>query len=270
MDDHATVEVNYYLKRRFTDPYDKERGAHPFYLQTHHSFYQNFSKSWNADTAKFLEYGGGPVIYSLISAAPFFREITFSDYQQSNLDAVAAWRDAQEGHNWTPYFKYTISDLEGCVDSDTVVRQRQEEARAKCKRILRGDLHASDILFSDSEPPEDFQETFDVVSSNFCCDVAASTVEEYRTNIRRLGELVKPGGFLIGLASLGVTYWYTSYSNERKFHITIAETDVVKAYTNAGFDILYTDVHHLAESARHIIGDTKANMFVVGRKINHL
>lgn len=270
MEDHATVEVNYYLKRRFTDPYDKERGAHPFYLQTHHSFYQNFRKSWNADTAKFLEYGGGPVIYSLISAAPFFSEITFSDYQQSNLDAVVAWRDAREGHHdWAPYFKYTISELEGNTDCDKMLHQRQEEARTKCKTILRGDLHAKDILFSNSVPPEDFQEMFDVVSSNFCCDVAASTVEEYRTNIRRLGELVKPGGFLIGMASLGVTYWYTSYGNEPKFHITIDENDVKKAYSNAGFDIVHTDVHHLAEYARHIIGDTKANMFVVGCKQIH-
>lgn len=265
--DHATVELNYYL-RRFFDPYDKERGAHPFYLKTHHSFYQNFSKSWNADTAKFLEYGGGPTVYSLISAAPFFSEITFSDYQQSNLDAVVAWRDSQEGgHDWTSYFKYTISELEG-NDSDEMVHQRQEEARTKCKIILRGDLHAKDILFSDSLPPEDFpfQKKFDVVSSNFCCDVAANTVEEYHTNVRRLGELVKPGGYLIGMASLGVTYWYTSYGNERKFHITIDENDVKKAYGNAGFNIVYTDIHHLSESARHLIGDTKSNMFVVGRK----
>jgi hypothetical protein len=260
--DRAAVEVNYYLKRRFTDPYDKERGAHPFYLKTHHSFYEKFSKFWNPSTTKFLEFGGGPVIYPLISAAPFVNEITFADYQQSNIDAVIAWKHRREGHyNWDPYFKYVLAELEQ-NDSDEAVLKRQEEVRRKCTSILIGDIHAKDIL-SRSEKSD---EQFDIVSCNFCCEVAAETVEEYHANVQRLSKLVKPGGFLLSLASLEESYWYTSYSNERKFHLSIVEDDVKKAFIEAGFDIVYTDIHNLPESARHIIGDTKANYFIVGQK----
>ena len=266
--DRAAVEVNYYLNRRFSDPYDRERGAHPFYMKTHHAFYEMFSKSWNPSKATFLEYGGGPVIYPLISAAPFVSEITFADYQQSNIDAVIAWKTQCEGHyDWYSYFKYVILELEG-NDSDDAVSQRQEEVRRKCRNILLGDLHAKKILSlsSKSQSSENLCEKFDVVSCNFCCEVAAKTVEEYRINVQRLSNLVKPGGFLLSLASLEESYWYTSYSDERKFHLSIVEDDVKKAFSDAGLNIVYTDIHNLPESARHIIGDTKANYFIVGQR----
>lgn len=262
----ASVETNYYLKRRFTDPTDKERGAQPFYLRSIHNFYQRFSGSWEAGSAKLLEYGGGPVIYSLISAAPHFNEVTFSDYQQSNIDAVLAWKNCSEGyHDWTPYFKYVISQLEGKVD-DKAVALRQEDLRAKCKSFLLGDLHATDILRSNSMPLEDFRGKFDVVSSNFCCEVVAKDIKEYQANVRNLGELVMPGGYIISLVSLEESYWHTSYSDKRVFHLYLTEEDVIRAYTQAGFDVVHTDTHFLPESARNILNDCKANMFIAGRK----
>ncbi len=205
-------------------------------------------------------------MYSLISAAPHFSDIIFSDYQQSNLDAVMAWKNHLEGHHdWTPHFKHVISQLEG-NDSDEAVAQRQEELRVKCKRFLRCDLHANDILISDSVPSEDFRKKFDVVSSNFCCETVASDVKEYQSYVQRLGEYVKPGGHIIGLVSLEESYWHSSYSDKRTFNLYLTEEDVKRAYSGAGFDIVYTDVHFLPESARNILNDCKANMFIAGRK----
>lgn len=265
-----TIEVNYYLKRRFTDPYDKERGVQPFYLKSHHSFYQRFSSTWNASTAKFLEYGGGPVIYTLISAAPFVEEITFSDYQQSNIDAVIEWKkgSSESHHNWIPYFKYVTSELEGKSEPDSSedALQRQEEVRSKCKYFLRGDINTEDIMFSDSVPPKNFHEHFDIVSSNFCCEVAATTVEEYHSNIQRLGGLVKPGGYLIGLVSLEESFWFADYGEERRFHLSVMEDDVKKGYSDAGFDIICSEIHRIPVSAQNILNDCKAIMFVAGQK----
>jgi SAM-dependent methyltransferase len=251
-----TVETGYYLKRRFSDPTDKERGIQPFYLKSIHNFYQKFSGSWSAGSAKLLEYGGGPCIYSLISAAPHFSEVTFSDYQQSNIDAVMAWRSGSEDHHdWTPYFKYVISELEE-NDSDDAVVQRQEDLRKKCRHFLRGDLHAKNILSS-----EDYSNNFDVVSSNFCCEPVANDISEYQTNVENLGKLVKPGGYFIGLVSLEESYWHTSYSDERFFHLYLTEEDVKKAYGDAGLDVIYKDVELLPESAQNILNDCKAIMF---------
>lgn len=262
----ARVETTYYLNRRFTDPTDKERGAQPFYLRCIHNFYQRFGSSWEPGSARLLEFGGGPVIYSLISAVPFFNEITFSDYQQSNIDAVIAWKDRSQGHHdWTPYFKYVVSELEGDT-SDETVSLRQEELRVKCRHFLHGDLHATDVLSSDSVPPEDFSEKFDVVSSNFCCEPVANNIKEYEANVRSLGAFVKPGGFITSLVSLEESYYYASYSDTQMFHLSIVEDDVKKAYGDAGFDIISTDICYFQESARHILNDCKAIMFIAGQK----
>ena len=266
MEHKPSVDAGYYLKRRFSDPTDKERGAQPFYLRSIHNFYQKFSGFWNTGSAKLLEYGGGPVIYSLISAAPFVSEVTFADYQQTNIDEVLAWKNCSKGHHdWTPYFKYVISQLEG-NDSDEGVVQRQDELRAKCKEFLCGNLLAKNVLSSDSEPSDGFYEKFDIVSSNFCCDVVATDVKEYQSYVQSVGELVKPGGFIISLVSLEESYWHTSYSDERLFHLYLTKDDAEKAYSEAGFDIVYTDIHYLPESAHDILNDAKAIMFIGGQK----
>ena len=263
-----SVETSYYLKRRFTDPADKERGAQPFYLRSIHTFYQRFGGSWEAGSGKLLEYGGGPVIYSLISATPFFSEVFFADYQQPNVDAVHAWKNGSEGHHdWTPYFQYVLSQLEGNSE-DKAPGERQQDLREKLKHFLLCDLRSKDILFSDATPPEDFSNKFDVVSSNFCCEPVANTIEEYQANVKHLGDLVKPGGFITSLVSLEESYWHTSYSDERIFHLYLTEADVKKAYSDAGFDIVFSDIHSLPESARHILNDCKALMFISGRKKN--
>ncbi len=94
----------------------------------------------------------------------------------------------------------------------------------------------------------------------------ASDVKEYHKNVNSLGEYVKPDGFMISLASLEESYYYSSYVNKPMFHLSIVEDDVKQAYTNAGFDVVSTDIYCFPESARHILNDCKAIMFIAGWK----
>lgn len=97
------------VKRRFSDPYDRERGVQPFYLRSLHSFYSQYSTQWNSETARLLEYGGGPVIYSLISATKTVSEITFVDYLQGSLDSLEEWiRGTPGARDWKPYIKMWV------------------------------------------------------------------------------------------------------------------------------------------------------------------
>ena len=60
-----------------------------------------------------LEFGGGPVIKNLISAAPFVQEIVFSAYSESKRTEVELWKDNKQGaHDWSPFFKYVVNKLE--------------------------------------------------------------------------------------------------------------------------------------------------------------
>lgn len=265
MDTKGNFNIDYYLQRLYLDPTDKERGVQPFRMKCFYEFYKKFGSSWDVNSAQLLEYGGGPVIYPLISACPYVGEITFSDFQQASLDAVSMWKDeSKSSHNWSPYFKYIISEIEGNANEEAVL-QREMELRQKLKHFVIGDILADDIL-AWRGTPRSIPESFDVVSCNLCLEVPAKSVDDYKRNVRRLRKLVKPGGFVISLITLGSTFYSLTPTNERTPLVSVHEHDVREAYELAGFTIIHTDRLVLEESARNVIDGSKSNMFIVGQK----
>ena len=82
------------------------RAVQPFYLQCYHEFYRDFHRCWDPKTARLLEVGGGPIIYSRISAAPHVKEIVFGEFLEGNRHEVTLWKNRDpSAFNWTPYFK---------------------------------------------------------------------------------------------------------------------------------------------------------------------
>ena len=264
-----TVQLNYdefdssfYLKRRFSDPEDKERGVQPFYLQSIHDFYQKFHSQWNHSTARLLEYGGGPVIYPLISASPFVSEITFSDYADGSIKEVMLWKDKDpSAHNWTPYFQYVIGTLEGNTN-DSVVVEREEDLRGKLKYFFKGDLLKPEIL----NLPLDFSPPlFDIISCNFCLEVVAKSIDHYRKLLTKLTNLLKPGGFLCSLVSIEES-WYMNGSAQQYGLLYLTTNDVDSAYKSVGLSVLQTAYQNVPAKAQNIFNDCKANYFIATQK----
>ena len=265
MDIKGNFNVEYYLQRLYCDPTDKERGLQPFRMKCFYEFYKKFGSSWDSKSAQLLEYGGGPVIYPLISACPYVGEITFSDFQEASLEAVSMWKNESEGcHNWRPYFKYIISEVEGNV-SEEVVLQREMELRKKLRHFVIGDILADDILASDGSP-RTMPESFDIVSCNLCLEVPAKSIDDYERNVRRLSTLVKPEGFVISLITLENPFYSLTPTKERTPLLYVREHDVREAYEKAGFTIVHTDKIFLEDKAQNVIDGSKSNMFIVGQK----
>ena len=270
MDIKGNFDVGYYLEKLYRDPTDKERGLQPFRLRCIYEFYKKFCTGLSS--VRLLEYGGGPVIYPLISACPYVDEITFSDFQQASLDAVSMWKNGSEGsHDWFPYFKYVVSEIEG-NDNKEAVLQRQMELRKKLKYFTIGDILAENILASDtvSPAPEGMPKQFDIVSCNLCLEVPAKTIYDYKRNVNTLSKLVKPGGYVISLVTLENSYYcFSNGGKEKSFLLYIQENDVREAYEEAGFVIVHSEVFVLEEKAQHIgIDGSKSNMFIVGQKVH--
>ena len=105
------TDAKEYLVRRFTSPngvIDEKRAVQPFYLKSMHNFYHDYHCNWNSETARIIEFGGGPCIYPLISAAPYFSEIVFAEYAEEGRREVELWKNQQPtAHDWTPYFRYS-------------------------------------------------------------------------------------------------------------------------------------------------------------------
>lgn len=249
-----------YLTRRFSDPYDRERKAQPFLLLCLHEFYTKYSDRWNPHSARLLEIGGGPVIYSLISAVPHVSRAVHSDYAMSNLEEVLLWKNKDDSaHNWSPYFEYVVRELEGNVNVVDAASRREDDLREKLC-VVKCDLTADPILDSDYS-----RETFDIISSHFCNEVVADSISQYTEFIIRTSHYLKPGGFLVSLVSIEES-WYMYGNTKYTDHLYLTPQDVRKAHEKVGLNVMETSYFSIPLQSQDILNDCKGILFIVLQK----
>ena len=84
-----------------------------------YNFYAKYSCKWNNKTARLLEFGGGPVVTSLISAVPYVDQITFAAYLENERKEIKLWKNREEGaHDWSAHFKYVVNEVEHIAGDD--------------------------------------------------------------------------------------------------------------------------------------------------------
>ena len=84
-----------YLKR-FVDPTSDPMNIHVKFLEAFHYFYQKYTGD-GEKMARLLEFGGGPTLYSLITASKHVETISFADYAESNRNEITSWMDKMDG-----------------------------------------------------------------------------------------------------------------------------------------------------------------------------
>ena len=136
-----------------------------------------------------LELGGGPTIYQLLSASRRAREIVFTDFLEVNRRVVERWLEAAPGvFDWSQYIQ-KVAGLEKDLDADAVAAR----LRACIRRVGPCDLTRENPL----EP--DVQTDFDIVSSAFCLEAVTQDPEDFKSFLRRIRALLKPGGSLVAV-----------------------------------------------------------------------
>ena len=176
---------------------------------------------------KVLDYGAGPVISSTISAATKASEIVLADYTKKNLKCLQQWLNDEQGAlDWSPHFTYVVQELEGKVKQE--VEERQRVVRNLVKAVVHCDINKN--------PPIErgFDHHYDVVMCSLVLDATASTLDEYRSSVSRLSQLVKPGGSLFYYGVENRIGFYTV--GDRNFpSLCVSDEFVIQAFHNAGF-----------------------------------
>ena len=122
-----------------------------------------FYRSLGNNSLRILEVGAGPSIACVISAAPYASEIVLSEYTENNRKAVLQWLDkSTDAHNWMPYFKHIVIDVEGGEEKDIEVRQ--EKLRSSIKAVIPCDVSKDMIL------PAEYMGQYDVLQSIVCLE----------------------------------------------------------------------------------------------------
>ena len=142
MDDYSKFDAATYLRTRYSNPED---GRSKFYLDCFHEFYQQYHTQWDHTKARLLEFGGGPVIVPLISAAPLglcspiMRKVAGNADEGKLLGCGAV----QE--------RFDIINLNGCLKTAVNSSSQYLTCLAKLKPLLkRGGLLIGVQLLEDT------------------------------------------------------------------------------------------------------------------------
>ena len=237
------------------------KGTIDFYRTQLYHFYAKFSCKWNNKTARLLEFGGGPVITSLISAAPYVDQITFAAYAESERKEIELWKHGKEGaHDWSSDFKYVVHVIENLARDDTQWHQREELVRKRISNIIACDIFSGNPLLIEQEP-------FEIISTSLCLEAACATMAEYKEGVKKLVRLLRPGGFLLMFIVERETFYMVG--EKRWFCLYLTLEQVKEALAEAGTAILVAerDPAPMDLIQNPIICDCKAFAFVVAQKV---
>ena len=202
-------------------------------LRCLHIFYEKFHKNWDNSTASLLEFGSGPYIHTLISAAPYVNKIYHTDYLEECRQEALIWKNKDpKAYDWSPYFQFVVNTLEGKSGMDAVI-ERQELLRSKFQDSLFLDMKSSGPLL-----PAQLK-LFDIVYTGFCVESIASSLEEYKAIMKKIFHLLNQNGYLVMLANQGCTWYMVNEEKYPTYPIRIDE--IVATLEEVGFTLHYME-----------------------------
>ncbi|KAK3593402.1 hypothetical protein CHS0354_021981 [Potamilus streckersoni] len=188
---------------------------------------KNAFKSGAITGMKLLDIGTGPILHTAFCAAPWFEEITLSDFAHINLEFLQKWKEGEISH-MDPVFEYLVEKNEKGMDVD----KRQDELRRKIKHIVHCDVTLPNPI---AATPVDGV-VFDAITSSLCLEAASVTLDDYAKTVQNLSSLLKPGGHLVIIGVLEETFYRIG---DVRFKCTyISKNQVQDIYKKEGFEII--------------------------------
>lgn len=210
-DEYAPFDPLQYLDEYYSALGSENRELLSFY---HLAYLSMFSE---LRTARMLEFGGGPTIYQLISAARYPVTIDFSDYLDANLDELKMWLEDRPGQfHWEAFIRYVL-EREGTPAYPYALAQRARQIRRKVRRLLHCDARCATPVGADAAP-------YDIVSVNFVLEAVSHTVAEWNQLLDYVLPLIKPGGYLLMCGVTGAEHYRVGQSF---FRTTCLSSDYV-------------------------------------------
>ncbi len=194
-DPFKPFDPNAYLREYYSCLGEENRALLAFLSQAYARIFSEI------DTASVLEFGGGPTIYQLISAAQYPVSIDFSDYLDENLCEVRAWlRNRPEQFSWDAFILYALAREGKCADR-AAREERAQLIRSKVKRLINCDAKKPDPL------GEKCRSAYDIVSVHFVPESITTEMVEWDLLMDNIASLVRAQGYLLICAITGATHY---------------------------------------------------------------
>jgi hypothetical protein len=191
----------------------------------------------NLEGRSLLEFGGGPTIYSLITAARTAGWIHFCDYNDECLREVDLWRhNDQAAFDWHHFLDYALQCEKSCRErqSDEEIQARANLLRQRIRLLSHCDIFANDPLQGRSEGP------YGVVANTFCLDSIVEDKAQWFHLNQKLARLVDSDGLYVTVSLLNASHWTTGGITHPAVALTL--DDVTNLYSDLGFRLTHSKV----------------------------
>ncbi|XP_053125720.1 nicotinamide N-methyltransferase-like [Hemicordylus capensis] len=217
---------------------------------------QNLHKVFSLDGIKgdtLIDIGSGPTIHQFLSACESFREIVASDYTDQNREEMQRWlRKEPDAFDWSPMVQY-VCELEG--DREKWAR-KEEQVRRAITQVLKCDVTLPNPLAPLTLPPAD------CLLSSLCLEGACKDLSVYRSAVRNISSLLKPGGHLVLFGVLEETFYMVG---QHQFScLYLEQKDVEEAVREAGLRVQWVKEARMQFSPS--VSDLKGVFTLVAQK----
>ncbi|KAM4015573.1 nicotinamide N-methyltransferase-like [Anomaloglossus baeobatrachus] len=196
----------------------------------------------------------GSLVHHLYAACDFFKHIIVLKINDRCIMEVKRWVDERTGaFDWGH-----VTKLHGDIEENRDLLQDKEgKVRSALQHVLKCDLEKEDIMDPIILP------LADCLISTWLLDVISKDQDDYMRYLRKFSSLLKPGGHIILLGALNITYYTVG---NHKFHAFSYDEDFArKALVGEGFIIDRCEVKMRMDVNDHI--DYKSVIFIAAHRV---
>ncbi|XP_075696830.1 nicotinamide N-methyltransferase-like [Rhinoderma darwinii] len=173
----------------------------------------------------------GSFIHHLYSACEFFKNIIVLKVNNRCIMELKRWVDERTGAFYWGHTSTLLQENEGNSDQ---FEDKEGKVRSAIQHVVKYDLEKENMTDPLVLPPAD------CVISTCLLDAVSKDQDDYIRYLKKFSKLLKPGGHVILIGGLGVTYFTVG---KDKFHaFTYDEGFIRKTLVGEGFIIDYCKV----------------------------
>ena len=195
-----------------------------------------------------LVVGGGPTIYSLITAAKYVTNICFTDFDSKCLDVVSEWISTDSSF-WNLYVRRAL-EFESLPSGEKSVQERVQLIKDKIACL-------SQVNILETQLPE----RYDVVDAHFVLDCMSSSPVVFATALKNSCQVLKHSGLFQG-GFLNRTHQWKSGS-EYIDCVYLTEETICKMFKENGLQVKKTATLNLGSDDR-----TRGYIFIQAIKLS--
>ncbi|KAM4696022.1 indolethylamine N-methyltransferase-like [Rhinophrynus dorsalis] len=194
-----------------------------------------------------------PLVYHLLVAADYFKEITMLESNDTSLRGIKKWLNNEEGAiDWSHAAMFACA-LKG-------ESERWKEQEAKLRRCVKSVLK---VDFTKPNPldPVTFPQA-DCLTSLCYLEVVSKNHDNYLSNLKKMSSFLKEGGYLILVSAVNMSYFIVG---QHKVSVLKCDDEFVrKALLDTGFII--EDYEKIESKLNTHMADHEHIHFLVARK----